>query len=177
MTRRIPLRSLALASLILAGTACGDDGASSPNTSPDTTVNTSEPSTPPTTSTPSTPTTPGTPSSEPSNPPTSAPTPGTDDGASNASGTDAAIADLAQRLGVEEAAISVKSEEEVTWRDGSAGCPEPGMMYTQALVPGRRLILTADGKDYAYHSAQGEYFYCEKPAADGTAPEGAGGTD
>ncbi len=173
MTRRIPLRSLALASLILAGAACGDDGASSPNTSPDTTVNPSEPSTPPTTSTPSTP-----PST--SAPDTTAPTPGTDEGDTGqdfTSDSDAAIADLAQRLGIDEADVTVKSEEEVTWRDGSAGCPEPGMMYTQALVPGRRLILTANGEDYAYHSAEGDYFYCEKPAADGTAPEGAGSTD
>ena len=26
--------------------------------------------------------------------------------------------------------------ESVVWNDGSLGCPEPGMMYTQALVNG-----------------------------------------
>jgi hypothetical protein len=173
MTRRIPFRSLALASLILAGAACGDDGASSSDTTTaDTTVNTPEPTTPPTTPAPTTPST-------PSGPDTTVP-PGTDEGDAgqdSSSASDAAIADLAQRLGIDETDITVTSEDEVTWRDGSVGCPEPGMMYTQALVPGRRLILTAGGQDYAYHSGQGAYFYCEKPAPDGTAPEGAGSTD
>jgi len=51
------------------------------------------------------------------------------------------------------------------------GCPQPDLMYTQALVPGRRLVLTVDGTDYAYHGGQtGEYFFCENPAADPTVP-------
>jgi hypothetical protein len=43
-----------------------------------------------------------------------------------------AVADLADRLGVEESIITVASVEEVTWSDGSLGCPEPGMMHTIA---------------------------------------------
>src|SRR5699024_5186752 len=49
---------------------------------------------------------------------------------------DAAIADLAEHLDVAPAQIHVVSYQEVTWPDGSIGCPQPGMSYTQALVPG-----------------------------------------
>ena len=49
---------------------------------------------------------------------------------------DAAIDDAAKRASMERSAISVVSAAAVTWSDGSAGCPEPGMLYTQALVPG-----------------------------------------
>ena len=49
-------------------------------------------------------------------------------------------------------AITVVSTDEVTWRDGSIGCPEPGMNYTQALVPGVRVVLELDGVRYEYHA-------------------------
>lgn len=75
-----------------------------------------------------------------------------------------AVADLAGRLGVDEGAVKVAGYREVTWRDGSLGCPEPGMMYTQALVPGEQLVLEVDGGLYAYHAATGKEFrYCANP--------------
>ena len=58
----------------------------------------------------------------------------------------AAVDDLAQRQGVYGSAIMVVSTDEVTWRDfGSMGCPEPGMNYTEALVPGVRVVRDLDG--------------------------------
>jgi hypothetical protein len=63
-----------------------------------------------------------------------------------------AVADLSTRLGVEVGAIAVNLVEEVTWRDGSLGCPEPGIGYTQALVDGRRIVLDVYGVEYVYHS-------------------------
>lgn len=73
----------------------------------------------------------------------------------------AAVADLARRLGVDEDAIVVVGVEEVMWRDGSLGCPEPGRVYTQALVEGERIVLSVDGREYAYHAGRdGEPFYC-----------------
>ncbi len=75
-----------------------------------------------------------------------------------------ALADLAERLGVDESEIFVKSHEAVTWPDGSIGCPMPGMGYTQALVDGTQILLEVDSEVYAYHSAQGgEPTYCENP--------------
>jgi hypothetical protein len=77
---------------------------------------------------------------------------------------DQAKADLTQRLGVDAAEVSVVSSEEVTWPDGSLGCPEPGMHYTQALVPGNRTVLEAGGKQYHYHSGGHRApFLCEQP--------------
>jgi hypothetical protein len=77
---------------------------------------------------------------------------------------DQAKADLTKRLGVDPAQVTVISSAEVTWRDGSLGCPEPGMYYTQALVPGTQTILEVDGKQYHYHSGgQRAPFLCENP--------------
>ncbi len=84
--------------------------------------------------------------------------------ASPGSVVDQATADLSKRLGVDAAAVTVVSSDEVTWPDGSLGCPEPGMRYTQALVPGNRTILEVDGKQYHYHSGGHRApFLCEHP--------------
>jgi hypothetical protein len=64
----------------------------------------------------------------------------------------AARADLAQRLGVPEAEITVYSVEEVQWPDGSLGCPKPGMAYIQVITPGFRVILQVEGTKYEYHT-------------------------
>ena len=77
---------------------------------------------------------------------------------------DQAKADLSKRLGVDAAQVTVVSSADVTWRDGSLGCPEPDMRYTQALVPGTRTILEVDGKEYHYHSGGHRApFLCENP--------------
>ncbi len=77
-----------------------------------------------------------------------------------------AVSDLADRLGVDESAITIVSIEEVTWSDGSLGCPEPGMMYTQALENGSMIVVEVDGTEYQYHSGAGrDPFYCATPIA------------
>jgi hypothetical protein len=74
--------------------------------------------------------------------------------------------DLAKRLGIPVDEISVLRAESVTWRDGSLGCPQKGMMYTQALVPGSLIVLSASGASHAYHSGRkGPPFYCATPRA------------
>ena len=71
-------------------------------------------------------------------------------------------ADLAARLEVEESSIEVLSAELVTWPDGSLGCPQPGMFYTQALVEGSRVLLRSGETTYPYHAGDnGEPFLCE----------------
>ncbi|MEL6892134.1 MAG: hypothetical protein AAFP84_11095 [Actinomycetota bacterium] len=75
-----------------------------------------------------------------------------------------AIADLAARNDVAPSEIGVRSVEEVTWRDGAIGCPQKDFAYTQALVPGMRVVL--DHAGFAYHYHQGgnrELFYCPNP--------------
>jgi hypothetical protein len=76
-----------------------------------------------------------------------------------------AMTDLVARFGVAADGIKVVSVEEVTWSDGSLGCPLPGMRYTQALVNGTRIVLESDGRSYQYHSGPNrEPFYCANPA-------------
>ena len=71
------------------------------------------------------------------------------------------IADAASRSGVDSSAVTVKSAEAVTWPDGSLGCPQPGVMYTQMIVPGYRVVLLANGKEYDYRAGQkGSFQLC-----------------
>lgn len=73
--------------------------------------------------------------------------------------------DLAKRLHVDDAQVTVVAQEEIVWSDGSLGCPEEGMMYTQATVDGALLIVEVDGEKYEYHGAVGEPLsYCKDPA-------------
>ena len=64
------------------------------------------------------------------------------------------IADAASGAGVDPSAVEVISAEAVTWPDGSLGCPQPGQAYTQALVPGYRVILDVDGEEMAFHASE-----------------------
>ena len=107
----------------------------------------------------------GGPSMTPSSAQTPGPTPRpTDPPTLPADPVGQAKAALAGHLGVDESQVTVVSSDEVTWRDGSLGCPEPGMFYTQALIPGTRTILEVAGKRYHYHSGGHRApFLCENP--------------
>ena len=85
---------------------------------------------------------------------------------------DAALADAARRTGVPAAALKLLRAERVTWSDGSLGCPAPGMMYTQALVPGFRIRIDAGGHLLDYHGSMrsGAAQYC--PAGRAVEPSG-----
>jgi hypothetical protein len=48
--------------------------------------------------------------------------------------------------------------ESVVWNDGSLGCPEPGMEYTQALVNGYWVVVEAAGKKYDFRVGSGGSF-------------------
>ena len=65
---------------------------------------------------------------------------------------DAALVDAARRSGLAVAALKVVSADRVTWADGSLGCPEPGLLYTQALVSGYRVRIQAGGQTWDYHA-------------------------
>jgi hypothetical protein len=76
--------------------------------------------------------------------------------------------DLAERLGVEPEEIEVVTAERVTWPDGSLGCPEPGMSYTQALVEGSKVVLGHGERVYLYHAGTDEQpFLCPSEDKDG----------
>ncbi|QPF76034.1 hypothetical protein G8A07_25995 [Roseateles sp. DAIF2] len=61
--------------------------------------------------------------------------------------------------------------EELSWADGSLGCARPGVAYTQALVPGWRLIVRHQHREAVYHASQrGQWLLC--PGAPGPLPPG-----
>ena len=78
--------------------------------------------------------------------------------------TDPIVADAATRLGVDPSAVTIVEGHAETWSDGSLGCPQPGMMYTQALVDGYQVIVEANGTQLDYRgSGPGQFRICENP--------------
>ena len=76
---------------------------------------------------------------------------------------DQAVADLATRLNIDASSIVTVSAQAMSWPDGSLGCPQPGMLYTQAIVDGAQIQLSVDSTSYSYHSgASGAPFLCQK---------------
>lgn len=72
--------------------------------------------------------------------------------------------DLAKRLSLPVESIELLKFEDVIWPDGSLGCPQPGMVYTQVLVEGYRILLQYGGQVYAYHGGGDRPpFLCENP--------------
>jgi hypothetical protein len=63
--------------------------------------------------------------------------------------------DLTKRTKLGVDAIGVTSVASATWPDSSLGCPQPGFMYSQMVTPGYRIVLSAQGKAYEYHSDRG----------------------
>lgn len=70
------------------------------------------------------------------------------------------VADAAAHAGVDPSALTVLQSSAVTWSDGSLGCPRPGVMYTQSLVEGFRVILEANGVPLDYHGANETFVLC-----------------
>ena len=67
-------------------------------------------------------------------------------------------------LGVASNAPTIVAAEEVTWSDGSLGCPQPNMGYTQALVPGYRVVLEVDGEEFHFHASESDQvILCDDP--------------
>lgn len=70
-------------------------------------------------------------------------------------------ADAALLTGFEPALVRQLSVDEVVWSDGSLGCPQLGVMSTQALVPGWRIRLQAGDRVLDYHaSRRGHWLLC-----------------
>ena len=75
----------------------------------------------------------------------------------------AAVADVATHAGVSPADVTVVSADAVTWPNGAAGCPRMGVMYTDVVTPGYRVVLDAGGKTYDYRGSRqsGAVTWCE----------------
>ena len=59
--------------------------------------------------------------------------------------------------------MTVESYEDVTWPDGSLGCPLPGVQYTQVQVDGYQMIIVAGEDWYDYRGrGPGDFKLCPK---------------
>jgi hypothetical protein len=58
---------------------------------------------------------------------------------------------LARDLAIDVRRIALARVEPAEWRDGSLGCPKPGMSYTQMLMAGHRVLLRIGSASYEMH--------------------------
>ncbi|HET7027036.1 MAG TPA: hypothetical protein VFI28_05055 [Candidatus Limnocylindrales bacterium] len=93
---------------------------------------------------------------------------GANPGASIVSGSlgpvvlDPILDDAAARLGTARTAVEVVTAESRTWPDGSLGCPQPGMAYTQIVTDGYRVVVRAGARTLDYRgTAPGRFRMCE----------------
>lgn len=71
-----------------------------------------------------------------------------------------ADASILWRRSDEGAGLAVRTES-VTWRDGALGCPSSDRMYTQALAPGWRIVVTDGARVATYHASRsGRWLLC-----------------
>jgi hypothetical protein len=68
--------------------------------------------------------------------------------------TASALDDAVRTTGLASSELRVLSAGPVTWGDGSLGCPEEGMLYSQALVPGYRIRVQAQDRVLDYHASR-----------------------
>jgi hypothetical protein len=64
----------------------------------------------------------------------------------------AVVTDAARRFNVAESAVVLARAEQLTWSDGSLGCPQAGHMYTQMLVAGFRVVAKTSAGELTYHT-------------------------
>jgi hypothetical protein len=75
---------------------------------------------------------------------------------------DSILKDLAGKTSTSIRDIVLIQSQAVVWNDGSFGCPQPGVLYTQALVNGYWIILEVAGQRFDYRAANTGYFFlCE----------------
>ena len=72
---------------------------------------------------------------------------------------DEILRDMIERTGAARDKIAVIRAQATVWNDGSLGCPQPGVFYTQAMVNGYWVVLEVDGQKYDYRAADTGYFF------------------
>jgi hypothetical protein len=78
----------------------------------------------------------------------------------------ALLEDAARRSALPASRLRVATLEAVLWRDGALGCPQPGRLYPQVLVPGYRVRIApidgaSGGAALDYHvSERGGWLHC-----------------
>ena len=81
---------------------------------------------------------------------------------------EAAVADLESRPGTGSGPVRVVLARQETFPNGAIGCPQPGRMYTQALVEGYRVVLARGDRAWLYTAgADGVPQLCASEEKDG----------
>jgi hypothetical protein len=84
--------------------------------------------------------------------------------ATQTAATGAARDEAAKALGVPPDQVSVEAVEPVQWRDASLGCAEPGKVFTPAITPGLRIVVSAAGQRREVHvDGAGRTVICQNP--------------
>ncbi len=74
---------------------------------------------------------------------------------------EAALSSAADKTGLARSDLKVARSGSIVWADGSIGCPQPGMSYTMALVPGYQILIEAGGEMLDYHATErGQLVLC-----------------
>jgi hypothetical protein len=63
----------------------------------------------------------------------------------------------ATKAGVTLADVTVSSVTAVNWPTSALGCPQPGIMYSQLVTPGYKIVVSANGQSFEYHSDRGSH--------------------
>ena len=71
---------------------------------------------------------------------------------------DAIFADLENLTTADRSEFEVVQGQAMQFGSGALGCPEPGQMYTQAIVDGFRVVVVHAGKRYDYRAKADGYF-------------------
>ncbi len=64
----------------------------------------------------------------------------------------AAVSRLSSTFNLSPDQVSILSTEAVSWPDGCLGIQRPGMMCTEAIVPGYKIVLQAGGEQYEFRT-------------------------
>ena len=76
------------------------------------------------------------------------------------------LADVQSQTGIDTLGTddyNIIRSEAIIWPDGSLGCPQPGVVYTQAPVEGYWIVIEAVGKTWDYRATQsGTLILCEQ---------------
>jgi hypothetical protein len=73
---------------------------------------------------------------------------------------DLILDEAASLAGVPREQLTIERAEAVTWGDGSLGCPEPGVMYTQMLVDGYWVVIGAGDQTFDFRGSGTSYRLC-----------------
>ena len=78
---------------------------------------------------------------------------------------EAVVVDAAGRLDVDETEVEIVDARSVDWPDGSLGCPQPGVLYTQVITPGYQVVVAAGGTTLDYRlDRRGAFRVCDTAA-------------